>query len=86
VHADTAYGVDRFLGWLVKEKKIAPHIPVCDKGEREDGTFSRADFIFDKRRDIYICPAGKTLTTTGHVSTDHGLRYMASLRLSGMCA
>jgi len=76
---DTAYGVDRFLGWLVKEKKITPHIPVWDKGEREDGTFSRADFIFDKRRDIYICPAGKTLTTTGHVSTDHGVRYMASL-------
>ena len=76
---DTAYGVDRFLGWLVKEKKITPHIPVWDKGEREDGTFSRADYIFDKRRDIYICPAGKTLTTTGHVSTDHGVRYMASL-------
>lgn len=56
--ADTAYGVDRFLGWLVKEQKITPHIPVWEKGEREDGTFSRADFIFDKRRDIYICPAG----------------------------
>jgi transposase len=77
--ADTAYGVDRFLGWLVKEKKITPHIPVWDKGEREDGTFSRADFFFDKRSDIYICPAGKTLTSTGHVSSDHGLRYRASV-------
>src|SRR3974390_350972 len=45
--ADTAYGTGRFLGWLVKERRITPHIPVWEKGEREDGTFSRADFIFD---------------------------------------
>ncbi len=77
--ADTAYGIDRFLGWLVKEKRITPHIPVWEKGEREDGTFSRADFAFDKQRNIYICPAGKTLSTTGNASTDHGIRYMASL-------
>ena len=26
--ADTAYGTGAFLGWLVKEKRITPHIPV----------------------------------------------------------
>ena len=26
--ADTAYGTGKFLGWLVKEKRITPHIPV----------------------------------------------------------
>ena len=26
--ADTAYGTGAFLGWLVKEKQISPHIPV----------------------------------------------------------
>jgi hypothetical protein len=76
--ADTAYGIDRFLGWLVKQR-IVPHIPVWNMSERKDGTFSRADFTFDKRRNIYICPSGKTLTTTGNVSTDHGIRYTASL-------
>jgi hypothetical protein len=76
--ADTAYGIDRFLGWLVKQR-IVPHIPVWNTSERKDGTFSRADFTFDKRRNIYICPSGKTLTTTGNVSTDHGIRYTASL-------
>src|SRR5262250_2150735 len=76
--ADTAYGIDRFLGWLVKQR-IVPHIPVWNMSERKDGTFSRADFSFDKKRNIYICPAGKRLTTTGNVSTDHGIRYMASL-------
>jgi transposase len=84
--ADTAYGTGRFLGWLVKEKAITPHIPVWDKSEREDGTFSRGDFTFDKRRDIYICPAGKTLTTTGRPSTDNMLRYNAATSDCRACA
>src|SRR6185503_12239321 len=32
--ADTAYGTGAFLGWLVKEKQISPHIPVWDKSRR----------------------------------------------------
>lgn len=83
--ADTAYGTGRFLGWLVKEKAITPHIPVWDKSEREDGTFSRADFTFDKRRNIYICPAGKTLTTTGSVGADRTLRYVALKKDCAAC-
>ena len=77
--ADTAYGSAENLAWLVKKKKIAPHIPVIDHSKRQDGAFSREDFPFDKQRNVYTCPAGKTLTTTGHVSTDHGIRYLASV-------
>jgi hypothetical protein len=62
--ADMAYGSAANLNWLVKEKQIAPHIPVIDKPKREDGTFSREDFTFDKSRNVYICPAFKILTTT----------------------
>src|SRR5499425_481101 len=83
--ADTAYGIDRFLGWLVK-KRIMPHIPVWNMSKRKDGTFSRDDFIFDKKRNIYNCPAGMQLTTTGHVSTDHGVRYEASVLTCRTCA
>jgi transposase len=77
--ADTAYGSGPNLNWLVQDKNIAPHIPVIDKSKREDGTFSREDFRFDKERNVYICPANKTLTTTGTV-IDEGetLRYLAS--------
>src|SRR5438034_10263173 len=77
--ADTAYGSADTLNWIVNEKKIAPHIPVIDKSKREDGTFSREDFRFDQERNIYICPADKVLTTTGHIGPDHALRYQASL-------
>ncbi len=53
---------------------------------RKDGTFSRADFIFDRKRNTYICPAGQKLTTTGHVSTDQGIRYEASVLICRACA
>ena len=77
--ADTAYGSGKNLNWLVKDKDIAPHIPVIDKSKREDGTFSREDFRFDKERNVYVCPANKTLTTTGTVINDgETLRYLAS--------
>lgn len=58
---DTAYGVAEMLAWMVDEKKIEPHVPVWDKGERDDGTFSRSDFVFDATTSAYTCPAGKTL-------------------------
>jgi hypothetical protein len=84
--ADTAYGTGRFLGWLVKERRITPHIPVWEKGKREDGTFSRTDFKFDKRRNIYTCPAGKQLTTTGRIHSDFAIRYFASNLDCRVCA
>jgi transposase len=76
---DTAYGSGKNLNWLVNDKDIAPHIPVIDKSKREDGTFSREDFRFDKERNVYVCPADKTLKTTGTVIDDgETLRYLAS--------
>ena len=79
--ADTAYGSGANLNWLVKEKKIAPHVPVIDQSKRDDGTFSREDFTFDKERNVYICPAGKILTTTGRLVNDGEttLLYFASV-------
>ena len=76
--ADTAYGTGRFLGWLVKNKKITPHIPVRDKSDRDDDTFSRSDFHWDKRRGHYICPNGKVLRTSGTVHSGRTLLYRAS--------
>jgi transposase len=83
---DTAYGSADTLNWIVNEKKIAPYIPVIDKSKREDGSFSREDFRFDEEQNIYICPAGKALTTTGHIGPDHAIRYQASLPDCRACA
>src|SRR5215813_10907273 len=84
--ADTAYGSGANLNWLVQHKQIAPHIPVIDKSRREDGSFSRDDFTFDKKRNVYTCPAGKILTTTGRLVNDgETLLYMASMRDCRSC-
>ena len=84
IAADTAYGSGANLNWLVN-KKIAPHIPVIDKSKREDGTFSREDFTFDRERDIYTCPADKVLTTTRKIVNDEQLLYRASKRDCDVC-
>jgi hypothetical protein len=83
--ADTAYGTGKFLGWLVKEKKITPHIPVWEKSDRQDGVFSRSDFQWDKKREVHICPNGKRLHTSGTVHYGRTLLYRASKRDCDAC-
>src|SRR2546425_75433 len=83
--ADSAYGSAATLNWIVNEKKIAPHIPVIDKSKREDGSLSREDFQYDPTSDLYHCPGGKQLRTSGTVHNDKTLLYRASRRDCGIC-
>jgi hypothetical protein len=66
--------------------QIAPHIPVRDASERDDGTFSRSDFHYDWRGDVYICPNNKVLHTSGTVHEGYRLRYRASKFDCEVCA
>src|ERR1700758_1563547 len=75
---DSAYGSAEMLGWLVYEQGIEPHVTVFDKSGRQDGTFSRDDFTYDHASDVYVCPGGKLLTTTGSLIDGATLRYRAS--------
>src|ERR1700735_1156897 len=76
---DSAYGSAEMLGWLVHEHGIEPHVPVFDKSARQDGTVSRDDFAYDHERDLYLCPGGKKLTTTGTLVNDNAtMLYRAS--------
>ena len=59
------------IDWLVNDQRIAPHVL---SATNQDSTFLHEDFIYDEMRDIFICPAGKPLTTTDHVSADHALQ------------
>ena len=83
--ADTAYGTGKFLGWLVKRKKIIPHIPVWEMSDRQDGIFSRSDFHWDRKRGAYICPNGKLLKISGTVHDGRTLLYRASKRDCDVC-
>jgi transposase len=84
---DSAYGSAEMLGWLVYEHGIEPHVTVFDKSARKDGTFSREDFNYDPPGDVYFCPGGKTLTTTGtRVNDGATLLYRASKTDCDACA
>lgn len=84
---DSAYGSAEMLRWLVYEHGIEPHVTVFDKSARRDGTFSREDFAYDLERDVYVCPAGKTLTTRGTLVNDGAtLLYRASKFACDACA
>jgi len=84
---DSAYGSAEMLGWLVHEHGIEPHVTVLDKSARKDGTFSREDFKYDSTGDVYFCPAGKTLTTTGtRVNDGATLLYRAGKTDCDACA
>jgi transposase len=82
---DTAYGAAKLLKWLV-DREIAPHVPVWDKSARSDGTFSRADFVFDQQRNVYICPGGAELTSSGNVDQGHIVYYRASKNDCSTCS
>jgi len=77
VAGDSVYGAVRLLKALV-DRKITPHVPVWDKSARHDGTFSRSDFVFDQVRNVYICPGGKELTSTGSIDQGHIVYYRAN--------
>ncbi|VDC50487.1 transposase [Brevundimonas mediterranea] len=92
--ADTAYGSAEMLEWLVNDRGIAPHIPIIDKSGRTDGTYSRADFSYDRAADLYRCPGGKELKQyrrafrADHPDTppDDTYRYRASKIDCDACA
>ena len=84
--ADTAYGSAATLNWIVNERKIAPHIPVMiNKSKREDGSLSREDFSFDHDGNVYVCPQGKLLNTTGRIHDGETLLYRARTSDCGPC-
>lgn len=90
---DTAYGTAELLAWMVNEQGIEPHVPVWEKSQRTDGTFSRSDFKFDEHLDRYTCPNGKTLyprrrqlKRRREISTADGqIRYRASVHDCRAC-
>jgi hypothetical protein len=82
------------LAWLVEDMSIEPHIPVFDKSARNDGSFERADFIYDHEDDSYLCPGGSRLRRSNRnfstprtgVDKDGSIRYRARQQDCQSCA
>lgn len=82
---DTAYGAARLLKWLW-DRGITPHVPVWDKSKQTGGRFTKEDFIFDRGRNVYICPGGKQLTHSGVIDQGRILPYRARKSDCSTCA
>ena len=83
---DSGYGSAEMLAWLVYEHGIEPHVTIFDKSARTDGIFARDDFTYDHVGDVYRCPVGKVLTTTGTLVNDGAtILYVASKRECDRC-
>jgi hypothetical protein len=55
-------------------------------GRSRHGTFSRSDFVFDPKRNIYVCPGGARLTSTGNIDQGHIVYYRASKNDCSTCS
>ena len=90
---DTAYGTAPMLAWMVEEKDIEPHVPVWDKTERKDDSFSISDFHWNKDVEEYHCPAGKALGSEwrafknlrSHVTKANTISFRSSQTDCAMC-
>jgi transposase len=74
--ADTAYGTGKVLAWLLG-KNITPYIPVWERYERTDGMFPRAAFTYDAECNVYICPNGHPLKTSGTIHDGRVRNYLS---------
>jgi transposase len=91
---DTAYGTAPMLGWLVEEKRIAPHVPVWDRTGRKDDTISSQDFAWNEQANEYRCPQGHALRNDRRqftnprerVTKDDTVIYRSSRQDCGNCS
>lgn len=84
IAGDTAYGAAKLLKWLW-DRGITPHVPVWDKSKQTGGRFTKEDFVFDRERNVYICPAGAKLTHSGIIDQGRILPYRASKNDCSTC-
>lgn len=82
---DTVYGAAKLLKWLW-DKGITPHVPVWDRSKQTGGRFTKEDFVFDRERNVYICPAGAELTHSGIIDQERILPYRASKNDCSVCS
>ena len=91
---DTNYGTAPMLDWMVNSKGIEPHVPVWDKSERNDGTLSRSDFLWDEAKNEYRCPEGNPLKSNwrpfkiqrNHITKAEQIFYRSSKQHCDACS
>ena len=86
VTADKIYGtIDNYK--FLHDKGATPCISHPRFGCKSPGRFSHDQFLYDKKQDCYICPAGQKLTPARHRGTYTGdERYYAERKTCEQCS
>ena len=79
---DGAYGSAELLGWMVDDKKIAPHVTLLDTLGRPTQSFTQKDFTYDKTKDVFTC---QTVRNSGSSGVSIKLRAAALLKIRNVC-
>ena len=88
VVADKKYGtIDNYI--YCYDKSINAHIKPLEKTHRNTGKqkdiFSKEQFIYDKEKDIFICPAGQELSCRKFKKARNHFEYKAAKKMCSQC-
>src|SRR5207245_4184181 len=69
-------------------KGIVPHVPANRAGNNQgDGTlFDRKEFTYQSAMDLFLCPAGQTLTRKQPSRKDRAVLYADATEVCGDCS
>jgi transposase len=82
--ADKGYGYTEIYSYLY-HKNILPCIPHRDDDASKNNKTSRAEFIYDRCNDCYICPRGHTLRKAFIDRGQQKICYMANRKICEQC-
>jgi transposase len=88
VVADTKYGtIENYLHYY--DEGIKTHIPSVEESHKgygsKEGIFAKEEFSYDPENDIFICPAGETLTRRKFRNDRRTYEYVAPARKCKKC-
>ena len=68
------------------QRGITPHVPILDREHQTKGLFTRREFTFDPDQNVFVCPDGKSLKSSGLVRDDGTIPYRASTKDCRTCS
>ena len=85
VTGDSIYGSLENIK-AVEEAGIRAFMPVRDWTHNTPGSFSKKDFRYDERRNLYVCPEDQELRHIGNSYTERVSKYRADAATCNSCA
>ena len=74
VTGDAKYGTAENVG-AIESANIRAYVALHESGGKGEAFFGKTEFVYDPKRDLYLCPAGEELHRAG--KSGEGIRYRA---------